>query len=246
MKKSSVVLGVCSLSAVVLLAACTGRSQPAPEVPESEITASVPELEEMHQLVYPLWHDAFPNKNYEMIGELVPQFEEGMAALEEVSLPGILREKQTQWEDGKGQLKESFAALKTATEAQDHEGMLEHTEAFHMLYERLVRVLRPVVQELEAFHQEMYRLYHYFMPAYDLDKIRETVTAMQEKLEPLRSVQLPSRLSERQDDFEQAIADLSQQVEALAEELEAPSKRAVNAAIEAVHTAYQGAESIFD
>jgi len=200
----------------------------------------------MHDLVYPLWHTAYPNKDYDLIRELVPQFEEKMATLEQVSLPGILREKQTQWEDGRNRLRESFDALKAAADAHDHEGMLEQTEAFHMNYERLIRVLRPVVQELEAFHQEMYTLYHYYMPAYDLPKIRQTVDAMEVKLEALLSVKLPNRQSGKQVEFEQAVAELSLRVAALVQQLEKPSKAAVSKAIESVHTAYQSTVKIFE
>ena len=230
----------------LLLAACGGRSQPAAEIPESEMEASVPELTEMHDLVYPLWHTAFPEKDYDLIHELVHQFEPGMATLEMIELPGILREKQAAWDEGWAQMKVSFAALQTAAEAQDEAGMLEHTETFHMDYERLVRVIRPLVPELDAFHQEMYKLYHYYMPAYDLEKIRETVAAMEMKLVALGEAELSSRLTDKQGDFDEAVVALATQVAALAELLNDPSKRAVTAAIESVHTAYANTEKIFD
>ncbi|MFC1629302.1 hypothetical protein ACFL3H_09370 [Gemmatimonadota bacterium] len=235
-----------SLSTVLVLAACGGRSQPADEIPDSEIEASVPELTAMHDLVYPLWHTAFPEKDYDLIAELVPQFEEGMTTLETIELPGILREKQAAWDEGYAQLKETYASLKTATDDMDQAGMLEHTETFHMDYEKLVRVIRPLVAELDAFHQEMYKLYHYYMPAYDLEKIREAVAAMEVRLVALGEAELSGNLAEKQADFDTAVTELAAQVAALAEQLNNPSKRAVTAAIEIVHTAYAGAEKIFD
>jgi len=246
MRRISPVNTVLVLTATLLLAACAGGSQPAPEVPESEITASVPELTAMHDLVYPLWHTAYPEKDYDLIRELLPGFEEHMTAVEQASLPGILREKETAWQEGKELLTDSFTALKEAAKADDRDEMLKQTETFHMNYERLVRVLRPLVGELEEFHQELYKLYHYYMPAYDLAKIREAVSAMEEKVEPLKGVQLPSRLSDRQSDFEEQVAELSRRVAALARQLENPSRNAVNQAIESVHTAYQNTEKIFD
>jgi len=238
----------CSLLSIslLLLASCGGDTQPAVEIPESEIEASVPELTEMHDLVYPLWHTAFPEKDYDLIHELVHQFDPGMAVLDTIKLPGILREKQAAWDEGWAKMKESFAALQTAAHADDEAGMLEHTEAFHMDYERLVRVIRPLVAELDAFHQEMYKLYHYYMPAYDLEKIRETVAAMEIKLVALGEAELSSRLTDKQGDFDEAVVALAAQVAALAEELNDPSKRAVTAAIESVHTAYANVEKIFD
>ena len=143
-------------------------------------------------------------------------------------------------------MKESFAALTNAAHDGDEAGMLEHTEAFHMDYEGLVRIIRPLVAELDAFHQEMYKLYHYYMPAYDLEKIRETVSAMDVKLVALGEAELSSRLTEKQADFDAAVVELAAQVAALAEQLNDPSKRAVTAAIETVHTAYANTEKIFD
>jgi hypothetical protein len=232
--------------ALLMMASCGGNSQPSVEIPESELEASVPELTEMHDLVYPLWHTAFPEKDFDLIHDLVHQFEPGMAVLDTLALPGILREKQAAWDEGLAKMKESFAALQAAAHADDEAGMLEHTEAFHMDYERLVRVIRPLVPELEAFHQEMYRLYHYYMPAYDLEKIRETVSAMEVKLTALGEAELPGNLADRQAEFDEAVATLAERVTALADQLGDPSRRAVNAAIESVHTAYAGAEAIFD
>ena len=42
-----------------------------------------------------------------------------------------------------------------------------------MIYEGLVRIIRPPLPELEAVHQHLYGLYHYYGPGYDLEKIRE-------------------------------------------------------------------------
>jgi uncharacterized coiled-coil DUF342 family protein len=215
-------------------------------VPEAEISASVPALDAVHDLVRPLWHDAFPQKDYDAIKELIPQLEERLGAVEAVELPGILREKEDQWVERREKLMERFTALKAAAEDDDQDSMLGQTEAFHLAYESLVRVIRPVVPELDAFHQEMYKLYHYYMPAYDVEKIRETAVAMQEKLGALEAVQLPERLSDKQDDFHASVAELANQVQALARSLESPDRDGVNAAIESVHAAYQDTEKIFD
>jgi len=105
---------------------------------------------------------------------------------------------------------------------------------------------RGIVPELEAFHQELYKLYHYYNPANDEAKTRETVAAMVEKLEPLRAVTLPERLADRQGDFDVGVAALGEDVNALRAALDTGNREAVQAAVESVHSAYQAVEAIFD
>jgi hypothetical protein len=216
------------------------------EITQEELSAAVPELSDLHEVVYPLWHTAFPDKDYELIKELLPEAESLTAKLNEAKLPGILRDKQEVWDKGKEDLNASIEALKKAVESSDQEGMLTYTEAFHAKFEFLVRTIRPVVKELEAFHQEMYKLYHYYLPNYELDLIRATVFAMQEKLVPLKEAQLPSRLADRQEDFIAAVLELEAAVNELAKIAEQDSKEEIQKAVDKAHTAYQKAEHIFD
>ena len=136
--------------------------------------------------------------------------------------------------------------MKAAADADDQAGMLEQAEAFHSAYEKMVRTIRPVVKELEAFHQELYKLYHYYTPDYDLENIRSVVPVMQEKLAALKEVTLPSRLSDRQADFHTAVQDLEAACSELAEILPQEDREEIKAAVEKVHTAYQNTEKIFD
>lgn len=225
----------------------TGLQQKAAaEITQEELTAAVPELRDLHEVVYPLWHSAFPEKDYDLIKELLPQAESLTAKLDEAKLPGILRDKQRAWDQGKENLKASLQNLKNAVESGDKEEMLKQTEAFHAGFERLARTIRPLAAELDAFHKEMYKLYHYFAPNYELEEIRSTVLAMQEKLVPLKQVQLPKRLADRQTDFEKAVEELEAAVNELAETAKVDDKNAILEAVEKAHTAYQKTESIFD
>ncbi|MFB0564616.1 MAG: hypothetical protein ACETWK_02935 [Candidatus Aminicenantaceae bacterium] len=136
--------------------------------------------------------------------------------------------------------------FKKAVESGNMDDMLKHTEAFHAGFERLVRTIRPVVAELDSFHKEMYKLYHYYAPNYELKEIRATVQAMQEKLVPLQKVQLPKRLAERQVDYKTAVNELEAAVTELATIVKVDNKDAILEAVEKVHSAYQKTEHIFD
>ncbi|MGD2295794.1 MAG: hypothetical protein PVF22_08150, partial [Candidatus Aminicenantes bacterium] len=225
---------------------CQKEAETPTEVTEEEISTSVPALSDLHEVVYPLWHDAFPEKDYDLIKELLLQLDSLTQELDQAELPGILRDKQSKWDEGKQALKSSLEKLHQAAEADDREEMLSQTEAFHAGFERLVRTIRPVVPELEAFHQELYKLYHYYLPNYELEKIQSAVAAMLEKIGPLKAAQLSARLSSRQGDFQAAVETLETELNELAEIVKTGKKKEISSAVEKVHTAYQNTERIFD
>ncbi len=218
----------------------------AADIDQDEISAKVPALSALHKVVYPLWHEAYPAKDYAMIKTLLPQMDTLVTELDKAPLPGILREKKEAWEAGKASLKSTLEGLKTAAKADNQEEMLKMTEAFHAGYERLVRTVRPVVSELEAFHQELYKLYHYYTPAYDLEKIRGAAAAMTEKLGALKAAQLPKRLADRQEEFKADVSKLEAAVAELNATVKTDAKEKVTAAVEKVHAAYQETEKLFD
>lgn len=217
-----------------------------PKMSESELDADVPALHDLHGVVYPLWHDAYPEKDYALIKELIPEADSLTQKLDEAELPGILRDIKPDWDSGKDNLKNSLQALHHAVQENNQEDMLDQVEAFHSAFEKLIRLIRPVVPELEAFHQEMYKLYHYYMPNYELPNIRLAVTAMQQKLQPLMEVQLPQRLAEKQGQFDAAVQELGTQIFNLSEVVRQEDKDLIKDAVEKVHTAYQKTEAVFN
>jgi hypothetical protein len=246
MKRTLVPLVVTVLSVCVLGVAGIDAGAQTTEISKDETTPKVPELDDLHEVVYQLWHDAYPEKNYALIVELLPQADELTAKLDAAELPGILRDKQKQWDAGKVELKDSLAALHAAVEANDEKGMLEQTEAFHTSFEGLVRTIRPVVPALASFHEELYKLYHYYAPEYDLENIRTQAKAMQEKIPALKESKLPKKLEQRQADFDAAVAHLSSTVDHLVQACTTNDKKKILDSVEGVHTAYVKTEQIFD
>ncbi len=216
------------------------------EMSEGELDADVPALHDLHGVIYPLWHDAYPEKDYALIKELLPEADSLTQHLDEAELPGILRDKKPEWETGKEDLKKTLQDLHLAVEEDDQEAMLGQVEAFHSAFEKLVRIIRPVIPELEAFHQEMYKLYHYYTPNYELDNIRSAVTAMQEKLMPLKEAELPQRLAVKRGQYEAAVQDLETHLNNLSEAVKQDDENLIKDAVEKVHTAYQKTEAVFD
>ncbi len=240
------ILPILLLSGLALgLASCAERPGSVPEVPAEETTAQVAELEAIHEVMEPMWHEAFPAKEVAAIQAAVAEFEPRLAALDSAKLPGILQDKQARWDEQKQLLRSTFDGFKAAAAAGAPDQILAFAEAFHMNYEGMVRLIRPVVPELETFHQHLYGLYHYYGPGYDLEKIRRAAEAMAVDVPPLRAAQLPARVAELQGTFEGQVDNLGVKVAELQAALQEPKRADVEAAIEAVHAAYQAVEKIF-
>jgi hypothetical protein len=249
--RKNLIIVFLGIAVIFMLSSCQ-KEESAPvekveaEISEGELSADVPALHDLHGVVYPLWHDAFPDKDYALIKELLPEADELTQKLDEAELPGILRDIKPEWETGKENLKSSLQDLHKAVEEDDEKEMLHQVEAFHSAFEKLIRLIRPVVPELEDFHQELYKLYHYYMPNYELANIRLAVVAMQQKLEPLMDVQLPERLAEKQGQFDTAVQELGTHLFNLSEVVRTEDEESIRDAVEKVHTAYQKTEAIFD
>ena len=230
----------------VIISACAEEPGSVPEVPAEELSAQVPELDAIHEVMLPMWHEAFRARDIAAIQAAVPEFQPLLEALDTATLPGILQDQQEDWDGAKAHLMESYQWLQSAADAGNEDAILGSAEAFHMSYEAMERIIRPVVPELEAFHQHLYGVYHYYGPGFDLEKIREGADAMGSAIPPLEAAQLPSNLQDRQADFEARVVHLGDQVAILLIALENPSRAEVQEAVEAVHTAYQSVKEIFD
>ena len=246
MRKPTVVLSSVLVALPIFLGACAEKPGSVPEVPAAELVAAVPELEAVHEFMSPLWHDAVPARNFEMIKELIPQFEATLVALDAAQLTGILQDKQTAWDDGKANVLTTFEAFKAAVEAENEEEILGYAETFHMGYEGLVRLIRPLAPEIDVFHKHLYAVYHYYGPGYDVEKIRGAAVEMAGVIPSLQGVELPEHLTDHQAHYGMVVTALGEAVGALMATLDNPSREEVDAAIETIHGSYSEIEGIYD
>lgn len=235
-----------ALGASLLVSACAEESGSVPEVPKEETTRSVPELDTVHEVMVPMWHEAWPARDYAAIRTSVEDFEPLLTTLDGARLPGILQDEQARWDEQKALLMGSFRGMRAAAAAGNDEELLAHAEALHMNYEGLVRIVRPLVPELDEFHQHLYGLYHYYAPGYDLEKMRKAVDSMSAVMPRLKAVRLPERLADKKGAFDAAVTQLGGEVAVLLMAVEDPSREEVLEAMEEVHTAYQAVEAVFD
>jgi hypothetical protein len=210
-----------------------------------EMKASVPALEAMHEVIMPLWHEAWPNKDVKAMAAMLPDIQTHLAAIEKAELPGILRDKQAVWTAGVADLKATVAAYKAAVDAGNDEALLKAAEKLHMQYEGLVKLVRPVLKEMEDFHSSLYVLYHYQMSPFQLARVSESIRALNVKMDALNKAALPARLQAKTDAFNAQRERLAKSIHAVIAILPGKDEVKIKAAIEVMHAEYESLEKIF-
>lgn len=214
---------------------------------EHETNSAVPELEKFHEVIYQIWHTAWPEKDVKMLKDLLPEVEKGYNDLVKAELPGILRDKKGKWDEGLKKLTAAFDAYKKAAAADEKQPLLDAAEKLHANYEGMVRVVRPVLKEVDAFHQDLYTLYHFYSPEFKLDKIKKASAALTKKMSGLAKAKLSERQQPKKDAYDKAVTELGTAVKEFAAVVKtSKDKVKIQAAVETVHAKYQLLEKVFE
>lgn len=232
---------------LILLTTIAATNARATEMPPADETrAQVPALTAFHEVIYPLWHDAWPAKNVQMMKDLLPEVQKHVRAIREAELPGILRDRKGAWDEGVKALVEIAGRYEKAAAANDEKGLVNAVEEIHARFESLVRVVRPAMKELDAYHVELYRVYHKMMPAKDLAGVRAASEEMAKKCQALAAAPLPKRFAAREAEFRAEFGSLCSATSALKEAAAGQDADRVAKAVEAAHTQYQKTEKLFE
>jgi hypothetical protein len=215
------------------------------QMKDHETTAEVPALAKFHKVIYPIWHKYFPSKDYEGLKNSIPDIEKYAEDIYKSELPGILRDKKKAWSDAIASLKENIADYKSAAEKNENEKLLNAAEKLHSQYEKMVRIVKPMVKELDAFHIVLYNIYHKFLPEFKLSELKKAVPVLAERKDTLMAVKLKFR-QETDKTKEKAKAELGAAVDELVKVMASDDKDKIKKAIEKVHTKYQATEKVFD
>jgi hypothetical protein len=213
---------------------------------EAETKSEVPELWAFHEIIYPIWHNAYPKKDYQALRSYVPKVNELAAKVYAAPLPGILRDKKDKWAEGVAQLRKAVDYYAQAAAGKDDQALLNAAEALHARFESLARIIIPVIPELDAFHQVLYVIYHKYAPDKAYDKIRSVTPELLAKAEAVVKAKLPSGMSEKKDAFQKAAAALLEAVQALDAAGKARDRSGMDKGIETVHSCYQALEKLFE
>lgn len=213
----------------------------------TEVTSSVQELSDFHEVVYPMWHTAYPNKDYALFKELLPDVNAGVEKIYAAKLPGILRDKEKEWNEGLDKLRSSVKDYNKACEENNEAGMLTSAEALHSNYEMLVRIVRPVTKEVDEFHKVLYMIYHHYGPNKNTAELSKAIDNLMMRADELKNCVLPKWASDKKDDFTKVADELYNSTKELQTLKNSKAEeKLINDGIEKAHTSYQKLEALFD
>jgi len=222
------------------------ETKAAKEIQADETTATIPILSDFHEVIFTIWHTAWPEKNVAMLSQLAPDVRRYSDSLAKVQLPGILRDKESQWRKNIDQLVTIVGEYEKASSPVDSSALLDAAERLHAQYEALVRITRPPLKEVEAFHQVLYVIYHHYLPEKNVEKLTSAVPDLKEKMTALDTVRLPERQKKREPAFIEARKKLSASVASLDVSQLDTDFAAFASAVETMHGDYQALERVFE
>jgi hypothetical protein len=213
---------------------------------EAELKSQVPALKNFHTQIYQLWHNAWPKKDTTMMVSLWPDIEKGVAEVAAAELPGILREKKTAWKEGVTELQTVATQYKNAMAGAELQPKLDVAEKLHSQYEKLVRIIRPAMKEVDAFHQVLYMIYHYYLPEHQTEKLAAAVTELSAKMDTLDRATLPERLQGKEASFKAARTKLSASVAYLKGVITSKDEKKIQDAVRRMHSDYEALDRVFE
>jgi len=215
----------------------------------AEISSDVPELQAFHTIIYPLWHKAYPAKDYSAIKGFVPQIKANMEKMNNAKLPGILRDKEAQWKEQLVKFNAVAEIYYKACSDNDEAAMLKGAENFHKAYEAMNRVVKPFVPEMDAFHQTLYVIYHKLYTEKDykgISALMDKFIAQADAVTKSPEDKLTKRLKDKTPKYYIVSKELYDNTVALKEALGKKGKKEKDAAVEKLHTTYKKLESVFE
>ena len=229
----------------LVLFALAGAFAAAQDV-KSETSSEIPELSAFHEVIYPIWHTAFPSKDYAVLRGFVPRINELAAKIDTVKLPAILHEKTAKWNEALAQFKAAVETYDKAAAGKDDAALLNAAEALHAKYEGMVRAIRPVLAEMDAFHQALYIVYHKYAPDKQYDKIRGASGDLLAKAETVAKAQLPKSREAKAEEFKKAAAELVDAARALDAAGKNHDHEGMEKGVDVLHAKYQALEKLFE
>ncbi|MFH1176026.1 MAG: hypothetical protein V1750_01370, partial [Acidobacteriota bacterium] len=140
----------------------------------------------------------------------------------------------------------TLAAYEQAAASGQEQGLLDAVEELHARFEALVRVVRPKMKELEAYHVVLYQIYHKLAPNKEIDKLREASGELVAACATLAAAPIPKRFASKSELLAGAFAGLCQASRDLQTASAGGDLGVIEKAVLDVHTLYQLTEQVFE
>lgn len=218
------------------------------QIDSSEITWTVPELIKFHDVIYLIWHEAYPSKDTKALKEFVPEIKSSMEKINNAKLPGIAREKENKWKEGLVKFNESAEKYYKAAEGTDEQALLNAAEDLHSSFEMMIRIIKPVAKEIDEYHKVLYVIYHKYFPDKKYNEILNVMDDLIAKADAVTKVaedKLQKRLKEKFASYAPAAKELYDNTVALKDVLKTNDSSKIDQAVEKMHSSYQSLESLF-
>ena len=216
------------------------------KIDSTEITSSVPELFEFHDVIYVIWHEAYPAKDIAALKSMVEKIKPYMEKINSASLPGILQDKKGKWDEGLKVLNASAENYYNAAAGNDDQKMLDAAEKLHADFEMMVRVIRPVAKEVDEYHKVLYVIYHKYYPAKDYTAISGVIDDLITKAEACVNAKLSKRLESKTDQYRAEAQKLVEKTKDLKTALQSNDPVKIDKAVDVMHSQYQDVEKVFE
>jgi hypothetical protein len=218
------------------------------QIDSSEISWTVPELIKFHDVIYLIWHEAYPAKDVKALKGFIPEIKTSMESINNAKLPGIVREKEGKWKEGLIDFNKAAEEYYKAAEGSDDQAMLDAAEKLHSKFEMMIRILKPVLKEIDEYHKVLYVIYHKFFPDKKFTEIINVMDDLIQKADAIVKVdeeKLKKRLKDKYSDFFPVAKELYDNTVSLKEILKTNDAAQINTAVEKMHSSYQKLEAIF-
>jgi hypothetical protein len=219
------------------------------QVDSAEISWTVPELIKFHDVIYLIWHEAYPAKDIKALKNFVPEIKTSMENINNAKLPGIVKDKENKWKEGLVEFNNTAEDYYKAASGNDDQAMLDAAEKLHAKFEMMIRVLKPVLKEIDEYHKILYVIYHKYFPDKKYSEISNVIDELISRADAITKAdeeKLKKRLKDKFANFQPAAKELYDNTVTLKEVLKTNDAEKINKAVETMHSSYQKLESVFD
>lgn len=255
MKKSNTLSAVallgffCVLIISVFLAGC-GKKTEIKEEEKTPVTEmkkpGVTGIREFHQVLYPVWHDYFPQGDFQSIRNAIPEFKRAAKILTEAELPQFYHTVKDDFETKRQNLASAVDKMESVAQTGDDKELAKAVEEMHTAFERMARVLAPRTKESEEFHLVLYPLWHQAMPDKDYQAIKAAVPSLESKMSALMQAQLSQRFRGIESEFVEKREALRLSVEDLADVCRQNKDEKIIDKLTVMHDAYRELDQVFE